>query len=140
MIRVLIVDDNSFLREALASLLRSVDGIAVVGECADGAEVLVTAADAGPDLVLMDLDMPITSGLEATRQLTAVHPATRVVILTGSSPTVTAREAAEAGAVGYLTKGCRPERLVEAVRTVAAGGTAWPTGAPSFETVRATSG
>lgn len=128
MIRVLVVDDHAFVREALTSLLESTEGITVVGQCADGAEVLAASAEADPDVVLMDLEMPITSGLEATRQLVAVRSAARVLIVTGSAVTVTMQDAAQAGAVGWLTKGGTAERLIEAIRTVSRGGTAWPTG------------
>ena len=130
MIRVLVVDDHAFVREASAALLESAGGIAVVGQCADGAQVLKAAAESDPHVVLMDVEMPITSGLEATRQLTAARPAVRVVIVTGSAAATTPQQAAEAGAVGYLTKGGDPQRLLAAVRTVAAGGTAWPPGFP----------
>ena len=126
MIRVLVVDDNAFLRAALARLLESVEGITVVGECTDGAEVLATSAKVNPDVVLMDVEMPLTSGLEATRQLGSARPAVRVLIVTGSTVTAGPQEAAEAGARGYLPKGGSPEQLVEAIHTVAAGGTAWP--------------
>jgi two-component system response regulator DegU len=68
-IRVLIVDDHAFVRSALRDLLSTTDDIRVVGACVDGAEVVSTAADSAPDVVLMDLDMPNMSGLEATREL-----------------------------------------------------------------------
>ena len=126
MIRVLVVDDHAFVREASAALLESTGGIAVVGQCADGAEVLGAVAEAAPHVVLMDIEMPITSGMEATRQLTAARPSVRVLIVSGSAATASPQEAAEAGAVGYLTKGGDPQRVVAAVRTAAAGGTAWP--------------
>ncbi len=127
MIRVMLVDDSALVRQALRLFLRSAEGLAVVGECADGAEVLATAAEVDPDVVLMDVDMPIMMGLEATRQLLAVRPAVRVLILTAGSAVVEPLHAADAGAVGFLTKSGRSaEHLVEAIRTVAAGGTAWP--------------
>ena len=128
MIRVLVVDDHALVREALAILLDAAEGIVVVGQCADGGEVLGVAAEADADVVVMDADMPITSGLGATRQLMAARPAVRVLILTGSSMTATPRKAAEAGAVGYMTKSGRPERFIEAIRTVASGGNVWPPG------------
>jgi DNA-binding NarL/FixJ family response regulator len=125
-IRVLVVDDHPFVRETLVLLLRTVEGIAVVGECADGAEVAEAAAEIHPDVVVMDVEMPILSGLDATRQLVAARPEVRVLIVTGSVATVTPREAAAAGAVGYLPKGGQPERLVAAIQAAAAGRTFWP--------------
>jgi DNA-binding NarL/FixJ family response regulator len=126
-IRVLVVDDHPFVRAALASLLATFDDIAVVGECGDGAEVLSAAAALDPQVVLMDVEMPILSGLDATRQLVAARPEVAVLMVTGSSVTVTPRDAKAAGAVGYLPKGGRPEPLAAAIRSAAAGGTAWPT-------------
>jgi DNA-binding NarL/FixJ family response regulator len=126
MIRVLIADDHPFVRAGVAALLTSAEGIELVGQCADGAEV-VRAADAlQPDVILMDVDMPIQSGFEATRELMARHPALRVIILSVSIVTAGGPEiAARSGAVGYMLKG-QPGQLVEAVRRVAAGQTAWP--------------
>jgi DNA-binding NarL/FixJ family response regulator len=126
MIRVLIADDHPFVRAGVAALLRSAEGIELLGECTDGAEVVRVADALEPDVIVMDVDMPVQSGLEATRQLMTRHPNLRVIILsvsvvTGGGPEIAARS----GAVGYLLKG-RPDQLLEAVRTVAAGGTAWP--------------
>lgn len=126
MIRVLIVDDNAFVQAALASLLGSVQGIEVVGQCADGAQVVSAADETDPDVVLMDIEMPTTSGLDATRQLLTTHPGARVLIITGSTVTVGSQDAAEAGAVGYVPKGGNPQQLIAAIQAAAAGGTAWP--------------
>jgi len=127
-IRVLVADDHPFVLAGVAALLRSAGGIEVVGLCADGAEAVRLAEDTRPDVVLMDVDMPIMSGYEATETLRTSQPATRVLILsvsivTGGGP----ENAYRAGAVGYLIKG-NPRQVVEAIRTVAAGGTAWPSG------------
>ena len=128
MVRVLIVDDHVFVRSALVSLLTAAEGIAVVGECADGAEVLEAVEETRPDVVLMDVEMPVVSGLDATRQLVTARSPARVLIQTGSAATVTARQAEAAGAVGYLPKGGPPEGLVAAVRAVALGQSSWPVG------------
>ena len=127
-ISVLVVDDHSFVRAQVKSVLLAADGIEVVGECADGAEVVSMAAQVQPDVVLMDVRMPVTSGPTATRDLLASRPASRVVMLTGSMSARVVDESAKAGAVGFLVKGDDPNRLIDAVRTVAAGGTAWPSG------------
>jgi len=126
MIRVLVVDDHDFVREMVTRVLTGADGIQVVGECCDGAEVPVMAASTSPDVVLMDVRMPITSGTDATRELMNTYPATRVVMLTGSVNTRIVAESAHAGAVGFLIKGIDHEHLIHAIRTVAAGGSAWP--------------
>ena len=127
MISVLVVDDHSFIRSQVSGVLRNAGGIEVVGECCDGAEVVGVAARVRPDVVLMDVRMPVTSGPAATRDLLASQPASRVVMLTGSVSPSVIEESARAGAVGFLVKGDDPNRLIDAVRTVAAGGTAWPT-------------
>lgn len=126
MIRVLIVDDHDLIRLWLAGMLRAAGGIDVVGECADGSEVSALAEEVHPDVVIMDSRMPVMSGTEATRRLMAGGPATRVLMLTGSTSSSLLRDAAAAGASGYLVKDGNSEVLVDAVRTVAAGGTVWP--------------
>ena len=131
MISVLVVDDHSFIRAQVTGVLHGADGIEVVGECADGAEVVHMAALVRPDVVLMDVRMPVVSGPTATRDLLASRPASRVVMLTGSVSASVVAQSAEAGAVGFLVKGDDPSRLIDAVRTVAAGGTAWPAGLPA---------
>src|SRR6478609_1957463 len=102
MTRVLLVDDHAFVRAQIAEILT-----------------------ATPDVVLMDVRMPIKSGIEATRDLMAVAPHVRVLMLTGSPTPGAVLESAEAGAVGLLLKGGDADLLIDAVRTVAAGGTAW---------------
>jgi DNA-binding NarL/FixJ family response regulator len=126
LIRVLIVDDHPFVRAQIRRVMSEADGIVVVGECTDGDEVPSMAALLRPDVVLMDVRMPKTSGTVATVQLLAMQPLTRVMMLTGSPSPRSMAEAAQAGAVGFLTKDCGTSRLISAVRTVADGGTAWP--------------
>ena len=126
MIKVLIVDDHAFVRLGVSMLLEQADGIAVVGECADGDEVPRAVRALNPDVVLMDLRMRGTSGLDATRALSARHPRVRVLVFTASTTGGTADQAARAGAAGYLIKGGSAQDLVTAVRAVAAGETEWP--------------
>jgi DNA-binding NarL/FixJ family response regulator len=125
-IRVLVVDDHAFIRTMVTGVLHRADDILVVGECGDGAEVPAMAASVCPDVVLMDIRMPITSGTTATRELLSKHPAIRVIMLTMSMNTRIVTESAKAGAVGFLIKDKDRDLLVTAVRTVAAGGIAWP--------------
>jgi DNA-binding NarL/FixJ family response regulator len=126
MIRVMVVDDHSFVRAGLTEMLDAADGIQVVGECTDGAEVLERASAVRPDVVLMDQQMPVKCGTAATRDLLAVRPQSRVLMVTGSMSGRVLQEAAQAGAFGFILKGCDPRLLIEAVRTVASGATAWP--------------
>jgi len=125
-IRVLIVDDHPFIRLGVATLLAQADGIAVVGECSDGSEVLDVAITVDPDVVLMDIHMPGTSGLDATRALLKTRPTVRVLMFTASMVAGHIEEAASAGAVGYLFKGGDAQALLIAVRAVAAGQAVWP--------------
>ena len=97
MIRVLIVDDHPFVRLGVATLLAQADGIAVVGECTDGSEVLDAAIVVEPDVVLMDIQMPGTSGLDATRALLRTRPTARVLMFTASTVAGHIEEAASAG-------------------------------------------
>jgi len=131
-ITVLIVDDHSFVRAALVDLFSDTGDIHVVGECADGTEVVPAVQSTRPDVVLMDVDMPRMNGVEATRALRAIEPDAQVLMLTGSLSPVRIREAHSLGARGYLLKGDDSEELIERVRHVAAGGTAWSGSAAEF--------
>ena len=125
MIKVLIADDHPFLRSALGDLLAATDDICVVAECPDGCDVVEAAARTHPDVVLMDLVMPVMGGLEATRALRAAQPGARVIVLTGSLNAAAVREAHALGVCGFLLKTDAGEALPGHIRAVAAGGTAW---------------
>ena len=126
LIRVLIVDDHALVRAGLTALLGLTEGILVVGECADGAEVPDIVPRVRPDVVLMDVKMPGVCGPAATRSLRTGYPMIRVLMVSASTSPRVVAEAAAAGAAGYLVKGGDTRELVTAVRTVAAGGTTWP--------------
>ncbi|GAA1392332.1 response regulator transcription factor [Pseudonocardia kongjuensis] len=121
-IRVLLVDDHELIRSGLAGMLGARDGIEVVGEAADGAAGLAEAARLIPDVVLMDVRMPVLDGIEATRRLrSAPGRAPRVLVLTTFDLDEYVYRALRAGADGFLLKDAPPDRIAEAVRTVAAG-------------------
>jgi DNA-binding NarL/FixJ family response regulator len=120
-VRVLLVDDQALFREALATLLDVRDGIEVVGEAADGDEALRRVAALGPDVVLMDLRMPVLDGIAATRWLRAERPDVRVIALTTFDDDEDVFAALRAGAVGYLLKDVSSQRLVEAIGAAARG-------------------
>jgi DNA-binding NarL/FixJ family response regulator len=123
--RVLIVDDHPLVRDSLADLFAATDDLTVVGQCADGSEVVEAVERTRPHVVLMDLQMPRVDGLTAARALLLAHPQLRVVFLSGALTPASAREASEIGAAGYLLKEDHPAALPERIRAVAAGGTVW---------------
>lgn len=108
--RVLIADDHALFRDGLRSLLEA-RGVTVVAEARDGAEAIAFARLHLPDIVLMDLFMPVTSGLEATRVISAELPQVRVVVLTASEDDANLFEAVKSGAQGYLTKNLEAQTL-----------------------------
>jgi len=121
MIRVLLADDHAMVRSGLQQLLAVDADIEVVGVAREGAEAVRLATDLAPDVVLMDLQMPGTDGVTATRLLTARLPDAQVVILTSFSDRDRIVAALDAGAVGYLLKDAEPEELLAGVRAAARG-------------------
>ena len=118
-VRVLLVDDQALFREALATLLGVRTDIDVVGEAANGDEALTRAAELNPDVVLMDLRMPVLDGIAATRRMRVEQPQIRVIALTTFDDDEEVFAALRAGAVGYLLKDVSSARLVEAVLAAA---------------------
>ncbi len=121
-IRVLIVDDHPVVRQGLRSFLGSRDGIEVVGEAADGEAAVAEAARLDPDVVLLDLVMPGTGGVEAIRRIRAGGDRPAVLVLTSFAGDDQVLAAVRAGAAGYLLKDVAGPELEAAVRTVARGG------------------
>ena len=121
-IRVLLVDDHALVRAGLAALLDAAEDITVVAEAADGAQAVELALTTTPDVVLMDLSMPGTDGVGATRALLAELPRTQVLVLTSFSDRDRVRDALAAGAIGYLLKDSTPEEVIAGVRTAARHG------------------
>jgi two-component system, NarL family, response regulator DevR len=121
-IRVLIADDHEVVRIGLASLLGAQEGLSVVGQASTGTEAVRLTHQLQPDVVVMDIRMPGGSGTEACRAITAEMPGTPVIMLTSHADADALFEAIDAGASGYVLKRVGSADLVDAVRTVAAGG------------------
>jgi len=121
MIRVLLADDHAVVRDGLRALLEAQADIEVVGDAANGREVLRQARQLRPDVVVMDIAMPELNGVEATRQMRDACPTTQVLILSMHSTTEHIFRALQAGARGYLLKDSAGSEVVEAVRVVHAG-------------------
>jgi len=115
-IRVMIVDDHQMVREGLKVLLSICDDITVVGEAADGAEALDLCPAVRPDVVLMDIMMPVMDGAQATAAITAAYPGVRVIALTSFVDQDYVQKTLDAGAISYLLKDARPEALTRAIR------------------------
>jgi len=122
-IRVLVVDDHAMVREGLSAVLAADGDIHVIASAANGQEAVNAVVEHAPDVVVMDLSMPVMDGVAATRAVIERMPQTRVLVLTSFSDRDRVRRAIEAGATGYQLKDAEPADLRAAVRDVAAGNT-----------------
>ena len=122
-IKLLICDDQEVVREGLRAILGNVPGIEVVGVVGNGAEAVEAVAGLSPHVVLMDLNMPIKNGVQATRELTASHPEVKVLVLTTYDAEEWVVDAIRAGAAGYMLKDAPREQLVAAIKGTASGAT-----------------
>lgn len=120
-VSVLIADDHAVLREGLARLIGGLDDLELVGTAADGLEAVALVQQLGPDVVLMDLDMPRLDGIEATRRIGIERPGTAVLVLTAFSDRRRILGALEAGACGYLLKDATSNEVAEGIRAAARG-------------------
>lgn len=121
MITLLIADDQALVRVGLGKILEGEPDMSVVGEAADGEDAVAVAARLRPDVVLMDVRMPVLDGIEATRRIVAARPATRVLIVTTFGIDDYVYDALRAGASGFMLKDAPPEEIAAAVRIVASG-------------------
>lgn len=121
LLRVLVVDDQQIVREGLATILDLLTDVSVVGTAGNGAEAVELVARRRPDVVLMDLHMPVLDGVGATRRIVAEHPSTAVLILTTFAEDDDALEALRVGARGVLTKDAGKEEISRALHQAAAG-------------------
>ena len=118
--RVLLVDDHDLFRAGLRNLLED-QGVQIVGECTNGTDALRSVRELAPDVVVMDLNMPGISGVEATRQISMIAPLTRVLVLTISDQDADVMDAILAGACGYLLKDASITDLLQGIRSAAVG-------------------
>jgi DNA-binding NarL/FixJ family response regulator len=121
-IKVLLVDDHAIIREGLRSLIEKQPGMEVIADTDDGRRAIGLVRECLPDIVLMDITMRGLNGIEATRQITAVSPAVKVIALSIHSQRRYVTDMLSAGASGYILKECLFDELVQAIRAVAAGG------------------
>jgi DNA-binding NarL/FixJ family response regulator len=119
-IRVLIADDHRLFAEALQAILAGDTRITVVGHAADGGEAVKLANDLTPDVVLMDINMPVMDGIEAARSIRGTSTATSVLMLTGSNSRADVDRARRAGAAGYVTKDRIAAELIDAIVEISA--------------------
>jgi DNA-binding NarL/FixJ family response regulator len=122
-LRVVVADDQRVVREGLVMLIGLIDGVEVVGAAGDGAEALELVRAEQPDVVLMDLQMPVMSGADATREIRSEWPETQVLVLTTYADDKSLFPALQAGARGYLTKDASAEEIETAIKAVGAGRT-----------------
>jgi DNA-binding NarL/FixJ family response regulator len=120
-IKVLIVDDHPVFRDGLRNLLATAKGLRVVGEAEDGAEALEAVESLQPDVVIMDINIPVLNGMQATRQIKSAHSQVNVIMLTAYDDDEQIYHAIRTGASAYYPKDVSPERLVEAIRHVSQG-------------------
>lgn len=120
-LRIILVDDQSLFREALRTLLSLQPDFEIVAEAENGERAIAAAKSHKPDVILMDLRMPVMGGVEATRRIMATVPGSRVVVLTTFDEDEEIFEALRAGALGYLLKACSADKLNESVRAAAKG-------------------
>jgi len=121
-VKVLVVDDHALFRRGIATVLANQENLEIVGEAVDGLEAIKKAEETAPDVIVMDLNMPHCSGLEATQALQAKMPQVNILVLTVSDSEADLFAAIKFGATGYLLKNTEPEELVQAIFHIAQGG------------------
>ena len=120
-IRILLADDHTLMRSGIRALLEDEPGLTVIGEAEDGRTAVAMACRLGPDVVIMDIAMPLLNGLEATRQIKQQCPRVRVLILSMHDNEEYIRQVLEAGAMGYILKDAAARELISAIRSVYRG-------------------
>lgn len=125
-IRVLIVDAERYVVEGICRILEAEPELEVVGRAHDGAEAVRLAAERTPDVILMNLTLPVRDGVDAAQNILTIHCAAKVIFLSGLAGSAASREALLAGAAGIVTKDVEADALISAIRTVYAGGNVFP--------------
>ena len=120
-IHIFIADDHAIVRSGIQALLETIDGLEVVGEAADGRQTVTAVTSLRPDVILMDLEMPVMDGIEAIKQIMNQWPEARILVLTSFATDDRVFPAVKAGALGYLLKDSGPDALVQAIRQVHRG-------------------
>ena len=120
-IRILIADDHELVRQGLVALLSVKPGVEVIGQAEDGVEAVQLANSLQPDIILMDLLMPVKNGIEATREIKTENPDARILIITSFAEDENVYKAIKAGALGYLLKDSSPKELMQAIHDVCSG-------------------
>jgi len=121
LIKVLLVDDHELVRMGIKRLLQDVTGIKVIGEASTGEDAVLSAKELIPDVVIMDVHMPGIGGLEATRKMIRHNPDVKILALTIYEDEPYPSRLLQAGASGYITKGCDPDEMIRAIRTIHSG-------------------
>ena len=121
MIKVLIADDHAIVRGGIRRMLEDQEDIQIVGEAADGQGAIQRVLETAPDVILLDISMPGMDGLDATKQLKAIDPNVRILILTMHAEEQYAPRLMRAGAMGYVTKNAAPEELTKAIQVIHSG-------------------
>jgi two-component system invasion response regulator UvrY len=121
LIKVLLVDDHELVRMGIRRLLQDVNGIKVIGEARSGEEAIRMAKESHPDVILMDVQMPGIGGLEATRKMTRQNNDIKILALTICDDEPYPSRLLQAGAAGYITKGCDPDEMIRAIRIIHSG-------------------
>jgi len=121
-LRILLADDHALMREGLAALISSQADLEVVGHASDGLEALRQVEATAPDIVLLDISMPVLDGIQAARRLKAEHPSVKLLAVTAYDNQAYLRQLLDAGASGYVLKRTAAKALIEAISAVAAGG------------------
>jgi two-component system, NarL family, response regulator LiaR len=120
-IQVLLVDDHTMVRQGMKALLNEYGDIQVIGEAANGLKAIEMVEKLNPDIVLIDLAMPVMDGIEAIKRIIAINPDQRIIVLTSYTGDDKLVPAIKAGAVGYLVKDAQPEELIQSIRSVYIG-------------------
>jgi DNA-binding NarL/FixJ family response regulator len=121
--RVVLCDDHAIVRDAIKSRMAGLDSVEIVGEAADGREVVDVVRDLNPDVLIIDIELPKRDGIEATREVLRARPRTKVIIFSAHAEPDLVALGLRAGASGYLVKSAPAEDIAKAVNTVASGGT-----------------